>query len=113
MHQNPEFKIIAECREGYIGVCECCQEFNFAFKNVLLTFQEEEMIAFFEWMIAGRDSCENCTQLYHGRNRIFSGPHSNLFLVYNDEEMDEMIRMFHEVMVLIEARNLLSGNRLN
>ena len=63
MHQNPEFKIIAECSEGYIGICECCREFNFAFKNVLLTFQEEEMIGFFEWMIAGRDSCENTSPM--------------------------------------------------
>jgi hypothetical protein len=42
------FQILTECREGYLGMCRCCDEFNFVYKNVLLTFQKVNRHHFFE-----------------------------------------------------------------
>ncbi|MEJ0054658.1 MAG: DUF6686 family protein, partial [Bacteroidota bacterium] len=41
------FEILAECEDGYVGICKYCQEFNYSYKNILLTFQEQEMNNFF------------------------------------------------------------------
>lgn len=113
MHKKTSFKILAETDNGYIGVCECCNEFNFAYKNVLLTFQEEELFQFFEWIIAKRDSPGHFMPLRHGRDKLFSSPNSNLFIVYNDCELDEIVLMYNETLLILEARKVLLANRMN
>lgn len=113
MHTKTSFKILAETDNGYIGVCACCNEFNFAFKNVLLTFQQEEMFRFFEWIIARRDSPEHYMPLHHGRDKLFSSPNSNLFIVYNDDELNEIVMMYNEALLILEARKVLLSTRMN
>lgn len=108
MHeQTSDFKILTESENGYIGVCNCCQEFNFAFKTILITFQEDEMLQFFDWVMAGRTE-QNDALLPHGRNRIYSSPYGNLFLAFNDEELDEIATLYSEVLVMIEMRKILT-----
>lgn len=51
MHQESSLNILAECDNGYIGVCECCSEFNFVYKNILLAFRQDELIRFCDWLI--------------------------------------------------------------
>jgi hypothetical protein len=88
-HQETTFRILVECSDGYIGTCTCCSEFNFAYKTVLVSFQEEEMHRFFDWLITNCETQEHYMPLRNGRNRVFSSPHSNLFLAFNDQELDE------------------------
>ncbi len=55
MHGNDKFQIAGRImRHGYMGICECCREFNVAYKNMLISFQEEEMIQFFDWIHANQ-----------------------------------------------------------
>lgn len=112
-HTNSQFKILAECANGYVGICECCREYNFAYKNFLLTFQEEDMHHFFDWIIVNRYSPNHYMPLHHGRNRVFSSPNSNLFLAFTDEEMDEITQLYREAQILQLVHCMLRSNRSN
>jgi hypothetical protein len=112
-HKKSNFRILTECDHGYIGICDCCREFNFAYKNTLLTFQEDEMCRFFDWVIANRNSPEHYMPMQHGRSKVFSSPNSNLFLVYHDDELDEILLMYSQTKLMIEAQKVLLSNRMN
>jgi len=103
------FEILAECEEGYIGICRHCQEFNYSFKNILLTFQEQEMDNFFEWMIGCRQNGACEMVLPHGRGYVLSSPIHNLFIVYNDEEFDAIEKLYSEVRLMREAKKILNS----
>jgi hypothetical protein len=111
MHQRSNLEIITESLNGYVSRCLCCHGYNIGYKNVLLVFDEEAMLRFFDWVISNRQSLENYQPLPHGRNRIFSSPHSNLFLVYSDEEIDELADLFAEIQIVLEARRLVNCNK--
>ena len=113
MHKNDRFKTLSEHEHGYIGMCLCCQEFNFAYKNVLIGFREDEMENFFEWIRANQFNPDHYTQLQHGRSRIFTSPHSNLYLVFTDEEIEEILEMYTETKLVLEAQRVLLSNRMN
>lgn len=107
MHPQTHFHIITEGNNGYIGVCSGCRQYNFVYKNILLIFLEDELINFLEWLNANRFSRNNYVQLCHGRDRVYTSPHSNLFLAFNDEELDEIAAMTAEVKLIIDAQKIL------
>lgn len=113
MHGKYYTDIVAAIENGYgyISRCVCCEEFNVTYKNVLLVFNEESMKRFFDWISSSRLSPENYQPLPHGRNRIYSSPHSNLYLVYNDCELDELSQLFGEAKLILEARRIASAGR--
>lgn len=108
MHQQSSLDIIAQCENGYVSQCECCQDFNVTYKNVLFVFNEESMKRFFEWVLSYRSARENYQPLPHGRDRIYSSPHNNLFLVFNDEELDDLHQLFTQITLVLEARRIAS-----
>ena len=112
-HKKSRFRILAECNNGYIGACDCCLEFNFAYKNILLTFQEDEMRRFFDWIISNRNLPEHYMPTQHGRSKVFSSPNSNLYLVFHDDELNEIIVMYSEIKLMLEAQKVLLYNRMN
>jgi hypothetical protein len=112
-HENSRFKILSEHIDGYIGVCECCQQFNFAYKTVLLTFPEDDFHRFFDWIIENRYAPQYYAPLQHGRTRMYSSPHSNLFLTYSEEELDAISHLYQESVLILEAQKLLLTNRMN
>jgi hypothetical protein len=111
MHEQNLLDIIAESENGYVSRCTCCLEYNVTFKNILLVFNEDAMFRFFDWLATYRSSRENYQPLPHGRNRVYSSPHSNLYLVYNDEELDELHQLSSEVRIVLEARMLTTINK--
>jgi hypothetical protein len=111
MHDQSYLDILAETKNGYVSRCNCCGEFNLTYKNVLLVQEEEALFRFFEWVIAYRSSRENYQPLPHGRDRVYSSPHSNLYLVYNDRELDELEELFAGVQLVLEARRIATVNR--
>jgi len=113
MHQSSAFKILAQHQNGYIGICECCQDFQVAYKTLLIIFREEELNNFFAWLLGNRHTRENYVPMPHGRDRVYASPHSNLFLVYNEEELDELASLFTEAQLMLEARKILLSNRMN
>ena len=112
-HKKFNFTILAKNENGYIGVCECCREFNFAYKTFLLVFQEDEMHRFFDWIISKRNSVEHQATLHHGRDRIFCSPNSNLFLTFSDEELEEISNLYYQSNLQLQAHMLLFSNRMN
>jgi len=108
MHQQDSpLSILAECQNGYIGVCDCCHEFNFVYKNLLLAFSQDELIRFCERLIDYRHHRETFLPLPHGRTRVYRSPLSNLFIAFFDEELDEVELLSSQARLVIEARSLV------
>lgn len=110
-HQDTTYRVLSECANGYIGVCTCCREFNFAYKTILLSFQEEDMQRTFNWLFANCKTQKQHIDMRHQRKRIFSSQHANLFLVFNDQELEEIRGLFQQAQLLLEAENLLLALR--
>jgi hypothetical protein len=102
------FQILADCHDGYIGVCRCCGEFNYVYKNMLLTFQEEDMHQFFSWFLTARNTQEFNMALANGRDHFFCGPVPNLFFAYSENELDDIEKMYSQTKLVLEARKIIS-----
>ena len=109
MHQKDSFEILAQCDNGYIGVCTCCHEFNFVYKNVVLAFQQDELLRFGDWLIDYRHHNDTYLALPHGRTRVYRSPLTNLFIAFHDLELDEVSDLFAQVHLVLEARSLVQG----
>jgi len=109
MHSTSEREVLAESGNGFVSRCTCCLEYNVVYKTVLLVFDEEAMLRFFEWVTSYRYSRENYHPLPHGSHHIYSSPHSNLFLVYSKDELDELAVLFAEVQIVLQVRKLVRG----
>lgn len=115
MHQSIGFEILAACENGYVSECSCCRDLNFAYKNILLAFPEDEMFRFLDWIIEFRYRPEAFQPLPHQRDRVYCSPLSNLFLAFNEPELQEIEVLLEQTRILIETRKLVAikGNRLN
>lgn len=113
MQNHETFRVLADNEDGYLGTCACCHKFTFAYKNIMLALNEDEMHQFLHWVISNSKTREHFAQLPHGRNRIFPGPHSNLFFAFNDQELEEIESLYHQALLLLEVDILLYTNRHN
>lgn len=111
MHEVSSFHILAQCDNGYIGVCECCHEFNFVYKNILLAFTEDELIRFCGWIMAYRFHSDTYLPLLHGKTRVYRSPLNNLFMAFHENELDEVGELFTQVQLILEARDLVKNDR--
>jgi hypothetical protein len=107
-NESDQFQILAECKDGYIGVCKCCWEFNFLYKNVLLTFQEPEMNEFFDWLFECRRNKMMMMPLPHGDRHVYRSPLYNLFVVYSEDELDVIEQLYGEVKLMLETIKILN-----
>jgi len=107
INENNHFQVLAECEDGYIGVCKCCWEFNFLYKNVMLTFQEPEMNEFFDWLFECRKNKTMMMPLPHGDRHVYRSPLYNMFIVYDETELDNIEQMFSEVKIMLETIKIL------
>lgn len=110
MSESNNFQMLAECKDGYIGVCRCCWEFNYAYKNVLLTFQETEMCEFFEWLMEARKKKFMEMPLPNGMRHVYQSPVYNLFLVYTEDELNEIEILYSQVKLMLETFKILAPN---
>jgi hypothetical protein len=110
-HDQDPLSILSESENGYIGVCSCCKEYNFVYKNVLLSFREEELIRFGDWLMAYRYQLDTYLPLPSGRTRVYRSPLSNLFLAFYESELDELQELFSQAKLVIEARGVLESPR--
>ena len=107
MHEESPLNILAECDNGYIGICECCNEYNFVYKNVLLAFRQDELVRFGEWLIEYRYHNDTFLPLPHGRTRVYRSPLSNMFIAFFEHELDEVAQLFSQAHLIMEARDLV------
>jgi hypothetical protein len=111
MHQSWEFKLLADCGNGYISECSCCNELNFAYKNIPLAFPKEEMFRFLDWVIEFRFQPESYQPLPHHRDRVYCSPLSNMFLAFNETELEEIEMLLEQTRILLETRRLIAIRR--
>lgn len=107
INEAGNFQILAECNDGYIGVCRCCWEFNYVYKDVLLTFQEPEMCDFFNWLMECRKDGSMLMSLPHGERHVYRSPLYNLFLIYTEDELDEIEGLYAQVKLMLETFKIL------
>ena len=110
MHEQSTLNILAQSDNGYIGECECCHEFNFVYKNILLIFQQEELFRFLDWLISYRKHDDTYLPLPHGTSRVYRSPLNNMFLAFHEHELDELTTLFTEAQIILEVRSLLTNN---
>lgn len=111
MHVQEPLSILSETKNGYIGVCSCCMEYNFVYKNILLAFREQELLRFAEWVIDYRYHPDTFLPLPHGRTRVYRSPLSNMFLAFFDHELDEVQKLVSQAKLIMEARKLVESTR--
>ncbi len=102
------FNIIAECSRGYIGQCTCCNEYNFAFNNLLITFSEEHLAWFFDWLLQNRDNPDLYFPLANGQDRIYRSPLDNFFITFNFNELEELEMLYGQVQLVWQARKIVN-----
>lgn len=107
INESTNFQVLSECDDGYIGVCRCCWEFNFVFKNVLLTFQEPEMCEFFDWLLECRRNRTMVMPLPIGDRHVYRSPLYNMFLVYSEEELDLVEQLYTETKLILETIKII------
>ena len=105
-----KFNVLAENEHGYVGQCACCEEFNFAYKNLLITFSEEHLMSFFDWVLTNQDNPEFQYPLRHGRMHVYQSPVENLFVTFNEEELEDLQQLSTEVKLVLEARKIINRN---
>jgi hypothetical protein len=110
MHDAPGFRMLTECDNGYISECNCCRQLNFAYKNIVLEFPQEDLIRFLEWLIEFRHQPESYQPLPHHRDRVYRSPLDNLYLAFNSHELQEIEVMPGHTNIILEARRLLGNN---
>lgn len=108
---NQPFQIITQCNDGYIGYCECCGDFNLAYKTLLLVFQQDEMMRLLHWIEENRNNGDFLFPFPHGRDRIYRSPISNLYLLFNEAELDDLSNMAMESKLILEARKVIAANQ--
>ncbi len=111
MHEkHSTFEILSETRNGYLGVCTCCLEFNFAYKNLVLTFNEKDMFSILNWLVENENNPANVVNMHHGKERVYASPVKNIFLAFNIDELKEIDVLITEAQILWEAKGL-AGQR--
>jgi hypothetical protein len=105
-----DFNILAENEFGYIGQCSCCEEFNFAYKNILVTFSEEHLFHFSDWLIGNQNNPEFLFDLPHGKSRVYRSPVENLFLTFDEGELSQLSQLFTETQLVLEARKIVGNS---
>lgn len=103
------FQILTECENGYIGVCNCCADFNLAYKNILVVFEGPQLFQLLDWLEENRNNPDFHAPLHHGRTHVYRSPVHHLYLTFDNSELDEIHQLSVEVRLLLEARRALAG----
>jgi hypothetical protein len=105
---NCAFEILAESESGYVGRCTDCGEFNFAFKNLLITFTEEHLFHFHDWLIENQNDPDFIFELPNGKSRVYRSPVDNLFIAFHPNELGEIHDLMVQTQLILVAKRLLN-----
>lgn len=109
-HSFSTLRILSQSENGYIGQCNCCDHYNFAFGNLLFIFTEEGLNGF-HGMLYEHDQAHTLgSSLPNGRRILFPSPIPNFMLSFNEEEMEEVKVLFQETFLVIEVDKIFSDN---
>ena len=111
MNHQHQLKTLSQGDNGYVGYCGGCQSYNVAFKNALFILTETELSCY-------RDVMNDRTAMQpffttHGKEWLLKTPMHNYFMMFSDEEINELLKMIDEAMLLREVDQILhSTHRL-
>jgi hypothetical protein len=101
MHGH-QFKTLLEAENGYIGICEMCNTYSIAYKNMLWNLEATE-VDWFEDVLKKRRFMDRFTTT-HGKDLLHATPINNFFILFNDTEIKELLSMIKKVRLIIDAR---------
>lgn len=101
------YQVLSQTSKGYIGVCNGCHEFNLVFNNLLLTFGQEQLFEFGQWIVQNKHSPEHHFELANGKDWVFRSPVNNLSIAFDHEEIDEIADLLTQAKLMLEINGLL------
>ncbi|WP_026998184.1 DUF6686 family protein [Flectobacillus major] len=107
MYHSHDLVSIIERDTGYIGYCEACQKYNFAYKNALFIFSEDEFRAFRQLLVERIGLYEFYTS--HGKELFLKTPLPNYFILFAENEIEEMLEMITETTLILDARRIVNS----
>jgi hypothetical protein len=100
-HQH-DFRTLIETKNGYIGVCQTCNQYSIAYKNLLWSFEAFE-IDWFEDVLKQKKYMYRFHTSHH-KTLLHTTPLDNFFVLFEDTEIKEIRNMIKEVRLVVEAR---------
>ncbi|GAB4023391.1 DUF6686 family protein [Spirosoma koreense] len=104
-HQH-HLKTLTQRETGYVGYCSGCQSYNVAYKNSLFILSETEFTSY-QAVMTNRTAMRPFFTS-HGKEWLMQTPMPNYFLMFSDEELDEIVQMMNEALLLMEVDQLLN-----
>ncbi len=110
-HSFSTLRILSQSKSGYIGQCNCCDHYNFAFGNLLFTFTEDGLRGFYGMLHEHSQSHTLDSPLPHGRNVVFPSPIPNFMLSFTEQELEEAKGMFQETFLVREVDKIFLSKK--
>lgn len=110
-HSYSSLRILSQSKNGYIGQCHCCDQYNFVFGNVLFVFSEEGLNGFHAVLYDKSQFHSMETALPHGRNHLLPSPIPNFMLSFSDQEVEEIKNLFQETLLTLEIDRIFSNKK--
>jgi hypothetical protein len=108
IHEH-QLRTITQNNDGYIAYCDGCKKYNVAYKNSLLIFTELELDAF-KQLLENRIGIYSFTTT-HGKELFLKTPLSNLFILFTEAELKELVDMISKVNFLLNAHVRANSNQ--
>ncbi|MHA4737566.1 DUF6686 family protein [Dyadobacter sp. MSC1_007] len=107
-HSYDSLRILSQTEKGYIGQCNCCNNFNFAYGNVLFIFTEDGLRGFQSVLYDGYHIQNLNEPLPHGKSHLLASPIPNFMLSFDNAEMEEIRNLFQEALLVLEVDKIFS-----
>lgn len=107
-HSYNSLRILSHTGKGYIGQCNCCTHFNFAYGNVLFVFTEDGLRGFQSILYDQYHLHDLGEALPNGKTHLLPSPIPNFMLSFDDTELEEIRTMFQEALMVLEVDKIFS-----
>ena len=107
-HSHNSLRILSQSDRGYIGQCNCCDHYNFAFDNLLFIFSEDGLRGFQSVLYEEYHFHQLGEPLPNGKTCILPSPIPNFMISFNEEEIEQVKRLFQEALIVLEVDKIFS-----
>lgn len=110
-HSYNSLRILSHTLKGYIGQCNCCTHFNFAYGNVLFVFTEDGLRGFQSVLHDPYHIHRLGEELPHGKTHLLPSPIPNFMLSFDNEELEEIRGLFQEALLVLEVDKIFADKK--
>lgn len=110
-HSYNSLRILSHTTRGYIGQCNCCTHFNFAYGNVLFVFTEDGLRGFQSVLYDQYHMQDLGEALPNGKTHLLPSPIPNFMLSFDDTELEEIRTLFQEALLVLEVDKIFSDKK--